>query len=402
MLKGKKILLGVTGSIAAYKAAFLVRELKKEGAEVKVVLTHHAKSFITPLTLSTLSENPVLIDWSNDQESWNNHVDLGLWADIMLIAPCSANTLAKMNTGICDNLLMGVYLSAKCPVAFAPAMDLDMYQHFTTKRNIQSLVDQGYHLIDAEEGELASGLIGKGRMAEPETIIEHCKLILGGKDQKKKFNQTKFLITAGPTYEGIDPVRFIGNRSSGKMGIEIAKTAKKMGANVHLVLGPSNENTSGLEEMEITRVESAEEMFNAVKTRLETTDIGIFSAAVADYKPKNQADQKIKKNDSEITLELVKNPDILKYAGEQKAKFGYKLIGFALETNNEIENAKSKLGRKNLDLIVLNSLQDKGAGFATSTNKITILGKDNKILKFELKSKAEVAEDILNTIADEI
>ncbi|MCB0478414.1 MAG: bifunctional phosphopantothenoylcysteine decarboxylase/phosphopantothenate--cysteine ligase CoaBC [Crocinitomicaceae bacterium] len=402
MLKGKKIILGITGSIAAYKAAFLVRELTKEGAEVKVIMTQDSTEFITPLTLSTLSNNPVLIDWKDASDNWNNHVELGLWADLLLIAPCTANTLAKMNSGICDNLLMATYLSAKCPVAFAPAMDLDMFQHFTTQNNISNLVTHGCHLIDSEEGELASGLVGKGRMAEPENIVQFVQdFFKPQSNQKKKLKNKRILITAGPTYEAIDPVRFIGNRSSGKMGIEIARKASEMGAKVHLVLGPSQETTIDLKDCKVTRVESAEEMFKIVSENIKKLDIGIFSAAVADYRPKNPANQKIKKKGETLDLELIKNPDILKYAGEQKAKFGYKLVGFALETNNEEENAISKLEKKNLDLIVLNSLQDKGAGFSTNTNKISIIDRHNKILKFELKSKAEVAEDILNVIVNE-
>lgn len=401
MLKGKNILLGITGSIAAYKAAFLVRELKKIDAQVRIVMTQDAKAFITPLTLSTLSKTTVISEWKDSSDNWNDHVEMGLWADLFLIAPCTANTLAKMNTGHCDNILMATYLSAKCPVAFAPAMDLDMYQHFTTQKNMQSLVDRGYLLIDAEEGELASGLVGKGRMAEPETILHFIQDFFNS-TEKKKLKGKRVLITAGPTYEAIDPVRFIGNQSSGKMGISLAEKALKEGAEVHLILGPSAENTSHLHNCQISRVESAQEMFEAVKKELSRIDLGIFSAAVSDYRPKNPADKKIKKQGDHLDMELVKNPDILEYAGSVKKQYGYKLVGFALETNNEEENAIKKLKRKNLDFIVLNSLQDQGAGFSTSTNKISIINHHNKILKFELKSKAEVAQDIINTIADEI
>ena len=404
MLKGKNILLGVTGSIAAYKAAFLVREFSKAGANVKVVMTDGAKEFIPPLTLSTLSKNPVYSSWKNDDSTWTNHVDLGMWADLMLIAPCTANTLSKMNSGNCDNLLMGVYLSAKCPVAFAPAMDLDMYKHFSTQNNIENLVAQGYLLIDSEEGELASGLDGKGRMAEPENILRFVRDFFqsASQSEKKKLKNKRILVTAGPTHEGIDPVRFIGNRSTGKMGIEIARRADLMGANVQLVLGPSSETLDNLGNTKVYRVQTAEEMLSQVDELLPHTDIGIFSAAVADYRPKTMAETKIKKKDDELSLELVKNPDILLHAGKLKSNYGYILIGFALETNNEEENAKAKLQKKNLDFVVLNSLQDKGAGFASQTNKISIIHKDNKITKFELKSKADVAQDILNTIADEI
>ncbi|MEZ4938647.1 MAG: bifunctional phosphopantothenoylcysteine decarboxylase/phosphopantothenate--cysteine ligase CoaBC [Crocinitomicaceae bacterium] len=403
MLKGRKILLGITGSIAAYKAAFLVRELSRQEAEVRVVMTPDSVEFISPLTLSTLSKNQVLIHWKDETETWNNHVELGLWADLFIIAPCSANTLAKMNQGICDNLLLATYLSAKCPVAFAPAMDLDMYQHFTTQRNIRELCEQGYYLIDSEEGELASGLVGKGRMAEPDNIVRFIDSFFNNSNlQKNKLFGKKVLITAGPTFEAIDPVRFIGNRSSGKMGIALAQKAADMGADVHLIIGPTSENLDQLGQCSIIRVETAQEMFTTVQNLLNQIDIGIFSAAVADYRPKEIAKSKIKKKSDVIQLELVKNPDILKYAGENKEKLGYLLVGFALETDKEEENAIIKLRNKNLDFIVLNSLQDKGAGFSTTTNKITIIDSHNKITKFELKSKAEVADDILNVIANEI
>jgi phosphopantothenoylcysteine decarboxylase/phosphopantothenate--cysteine ligase len=399
MLKGKNILIGITGSIAAYKVAILVRGLTKLEANVKIIMTKDSNEFITPLTLSTLSNNPVLIDWKDQNDNWNNHVDLGLWADLFLIAPATANTLAKMNTGLCDNLLMATYLSAKCPIAFAPAMDLDMYQHFSTQQNISNLVNQGYHLIDSEEGELASGLVGKGRMAEPDTILSFTRDFFSS--EKKKLKGKKVLITAGPTFENIDPVRFIGNNSSGKMGLEIALESLRLGAETNLIMGPNSLNIPSSPNLNVTQVRTAEEMFQAVKSNYQSMDIGVFSAAVADYKPKTQASQKIKKKEEELEIKLVKNQDILKFVGDQKKDYNYKLVGFALETNNEIENAKSKLKKKNLDYIVLNSLNDKGAGFSGGTNKILIIDNHNKITRFELKTKAEVAKDILKTITDE-
>lgn len=403
MVKGKNILIGITGSIAAYKAAILIRDLVKLEANVQVIMTKAATEFITPLTLSTLSKKTVLIDWKNDQDNWNNHVDLGLWADLFIIAPCSANTLAKMNNGICDNLLMATYLSAKCPVAFAPAMDLDMFQHFSTQNNIENLVSEGYILIDSEEGELASGLVGKGRLAEPESIVNFIKDFFQNQStqKKKSLNKKNILITAGPTHERIDPVRFIGNLSRGKMGYELAKKALELGGNVHLVIGPNSLNIIPHPNLKVSKITTANEMFEVVKQNLHTIDIGIFSAAVADYRPSKVATNKIKKSSSNISIELTKNPDILEFAGKNKDQYNYTLIGFALETNNEIEHAKSKLKRKNLDFIVLNSLNDNGAGFSGNTNKISIIDKNNKITRFELKSKAEVAEDILKTILNE-
>ena len=399
ILSGKKVLLAISAGIAAYKTASLVRLIIKSGAEVKVIMTPASKDFITPLTLSTLSKNPVsstFYDKDDENELWNNHVDLGLWADMMLVAPATANTMSKMANGTCDNLVLATYLSAKCPVYFAPAMDLDMYQHPSTKTSLEKLQSFGNILIPATSGELASGLIGEGRMAEPEDIIDfiekdiHSKLPLKGK---------KVLITAGPTYEAIDPVRFIGNHSSGKMGFEIAKTAANLGAEVVLISGPSNQQVkhSFIKRVDVT---SAEEMYQAVHKSFNESDIAILSAAVADYKPKNSASQKIKKKESTLEIALEPTKDILASLGAIKNQ--QFLVGFALETNNEIENAKGKLQRKNLDMIVLNSLQDKGAGFATSTNKITVIDNEMNEVPFELKSKSAVAEDILNEILKRI
>lgn len=394
MLKGKNVLLGVTGGIAAYKTASLVRLLKKNGAFVKVVMTPDAKEFVTPLTLSTLSDNQVFSTFKDDEtEEWNNHVELALWANFFIIAPATANTIAKMANGICDNLLMATYLSAKCPVYICPAMDLDMYKHSTTSDNLVKLQKNNNILIDAKEGELASGLVGKGRMEEPENIIDfinnHLRdgLFLAGK---------RILITAGPTYEKIDPVRFIGNNSSGKMGFALAEKAIELGADVTLVVGPTNiKDQSNL----IKRVDvvSANDMLVAVEQNYLSADIVIMAAAVADYTPKVTSDKKIKKSDEEVSIELKSTVDILKTIGEKK-KQNQLLVGFALETNDEIENAKSKLIKKNLDMIVLNTLNDKGAGFEGDTNKVTIIDKYNKEEKFELKSKSEVAQDIFNKI----
>ncbi|MEE9349549.1 MAG: bifunctional phosphopantothenoylcysteine decarboxylase/phosphopantothenate--cysteine ligase CoaBC [Flavobacteriaceae bacterium] len=394
VLSGKKILLGISGGIAAYKTAFLVRGFIKAGAKVKVVLTPSAKDFVTPLTLSTLSKNPVesaFFDKENDNELWNNHVDLALWADLMIIAPATANTLSKMANGTSDNLLLACYLSAKCPIYFAPAMDLDMYKHPSTLTNFKTLQSFGNTMIPAVSGELASGLVGEGRMAEPEDIIafiEHNILA-----QLPLKNKT-VLLTAGPTYEAIDPVRFIGNRSSGKMGYAIANTAASLGANVILISGPSFEKVS-YNTIKIVKVESADDMYNEVHKHFASADIVIATAAVADYKPSTIALQKIKKKEASLHIDLEPTKDILASLGDiKKSQF---LVGFALETNNELENAKGKLARKNLDMIVLNSLKDKGAGFATSTNKITIIDKETTV-DFELKSKKEVAKDIFKHI----
>ena len=395
VLSGKKVLLGITAGIAAYKTAGLVRLFIKLGAEVQVIMTPASKDFITPLTLSTLSKNPVhstFYDKEAENELWNNHVELGLWADIMVIAPATANTLSKMTNGVCDNLLLATYLSSKCPVYFAPAMDLDMYIHPSTKNNLDQLQHFGNVMIPATSGELASGLVGEGRMAEPEDIVSFIEKDLLNKQPLKG---KKLLLTAGPTYEAIDPVRFIGNHSSGKMGFAIAKTAANLGAEVILIAGPSAET---IQHSFVKRIDvkSAEEMYTQAHLYFKDTDIAILSAAVADYRPKNVAAQKIKKKDATIEIVLEKTKDILASLGEIKEH--QLLVGFALETNNEAENAKGKLKKKNLDLIVLNSLQDKGAGFATDTNKITIIDKDLSMQTFGLKSKDAVAEDIMKAI----
>ena len=386
VLSGKKILLGITAGIAAYKTASLVRLFIKKGAEVRVIMTPAAKDFITPLTLSTLSKNPVhstFYDKEDENELWNNHVELGLWADYFVIAPATANTLSKMVNGTCDNLLLATYLSAKCPVYFAPAMDLDMYKHESTTANLDNLQSFGNVMIPATSGELASGLIGQGRMAEPEDIVDFIekdivsKLPLKGK---------KVLITAGPTYEAIDPVRFIGNHSSGKMGFAIAKAAANFGAEVFLISGPIHQQIdhSLIQKIDVV---SADDMYKASHQYFADVNIAILSAAVADYKPKNIASQKIKKKDASLTIELEPTKDILASLGDIK-KHQY-LVGFALETENELENAKKKLKSKNLDAIVLNSLQDKGAGFATNTNKITIIDKNLNeiIISLEMRNK---------------
>lgn len=393
MLKGKNILLGISGGIASYKIATLTRLLKKSGANIKVVMTPAAKEFITPLTLSTLSENPVYSSFADKQTGeWNSHVELGIWADTFVIAPATANTIAKMANGICDNLLLATYLSAKCPVFVAPAMDLDMYLHPTTIKNINTLKEFGYTIIDAVDGELASGLIGKGRMEEPENIVEVLRQFF---QSNQPLKGRKVLITAGPTYEQIDPVRFIGNNSSGKMGVELAKRAFNLGAEVTLVIGPNKLEV--VEGVNWINVKSAEEMYNQVHKKVKKADVIIMSAAVADFKPKEISKQKIKKSNSDLNIGLEPTKDILKSVGDLKTKSQI-LVGFALESNNELENAKGKLKSKNLDLIVLNSLNDKGAGFEYDTNKISIIDKNNKVDKFELKSKSEVAQDIFNKI----
>lgn len=395
VLQGKKILLGVSGGIAAYKSALIVRLLVKSGAEVKVVLTPAAKEFVTPLTLATLSKNPVFSTFTeedNDSGVWNNHVELALWADLMLIAPATANTMSKASEGACDNLLLAVYLSAKCPVYFAPAMDLDMYQHPSTKNSLDKLESFGNLVIPATHGELASGLTGQGRMAEPEDIV---KFIENHLESTLPLRSKKVLITAGPTYEAIDPVRFIGNHSTGKMGFEIAKKAAELGAEVFLVTGPTQLSIVH-PNIKIIPVVSADQMYAAAHQYFPDSDIAILSAAVSDYKPQAIACQKIKKKSDHITVELVPTPDILASLGKIKTK--QFLVGFALETCDELENAKGKLQRKNLDMIVLNSLNDKGAGFGTPTNKITLIDKALNVLPFELKSKAEVAHDIFQFI----
>ncbi|WP_028375690.1 bifunctional phosphopantothenoylcysteine decarboxylase/phosphopantothenate--cysteine ligase CoaBC [Leeuwenhoekiella sp. MAR_2009_132] len=399
VLSGKKVLLGVTAGIAAYKAAILVRGFIKAGAEVRVIMTPEAKDFVTPLTLSTLSKNEVystFVSDDNENAVWNNHVELGLWADFFVIAPATANTLSKMTSGASDNLLLATYLSAKCPVYFAPAMDLDMYKHPSTHHSFEALTSYGNIMIPATSGELASGLEGQGRMAEPEDIVRFIeddilsKLPLKGK---------KLLITAGPTYEAIDPVRFIGNHSSGKMGFEIAEASARQGAEVFLITGPTHLQTKS-KLITTIRVTSAGEMFDAVANKFDQVDIAIAAAAVADYRPSSVADQKIKKKESALVINLEPTQDILAYMGSvKKNQF---LVGFALETENEVDNAKGKLQRKNLNLIVLNSLNDTGAGFKTETNKVTFIKQDGTSLPQNLKTKTEVAEDLLNLILKEI
>jgi phosphopantothenoylcysteine decarboxylase/phosphopantothenate--cysteine ligase len=399
VLKGKNIVLAITGSIAAYKSAILVRLLKKEGAAVKVVLSKGALDFVTPMTLSTLSGNPVFSDFTEDPDSgtWTNHVELGLWGDLFILAPCTANTLAKICNGQSDNFLTTVYMSAKCPVLLAPAMDLDMYAHPATQGNIDLLRDRGHTIAEPGNGELASGLLGKGRMAEPENILQQAIDIL---HPVQKLKGKTVLISAGPTHEAIDPVRFIGNRSSGKMGLALVQAFLDQGAKVNLVAGPGVPKCP--DSVNRTDVSSAQEMYDACLSLYPSSNIAVMSAAVADYRPAVSADQKIKKSSDTLSLELVKNPDILFALGQNKSSNNQFLVGFALETNNELEHAKDKLLRKNLDLIVLNSLQDAGAGFGHDTNKITLISKSNKILSFELKSKAAVAVDIVNTIVEEL
>ncbi|WP_310377559.1 bifunctional phosphopantothenoylcysteine decarboxylase/phosphopantothenate--cysteine ligase CoaBC [Flavobacterium sp.] len=395
VLNGKKILLGISGGIAAYKTASLVRLFIKAGAHVQVIMTPASKDFITPLTLSTLSKNPVHSSFFNEDDvnqKWNNHVELALWADLMVIAPATANTMSKMVNGNCDNLLIAAYLSAKCPVYFAPAMDLDMYQHHSTVASFKALHHFGNSIIPAENGELASGLSGEGRMAEPENIVAFLEADL---ESKLPLKGKKILITAGPTYESIDPVRFIGNHSSGKMGFDIAKCAANLGATVILISGPTNFSIEN-NLVKLIRVISAQEMYDACHHYFDNVDVAIAAAAVADYKPTNIAVQKIKKTATNFVIELEKTKDILASLGEiKKNQF---LIGFALETENEIENAKLKIQKKNLDLIVLNSLQDEGAGFGKPTNKVTFIDKNFKVEPMELKSKEAVADDILNKI----
>jgi len=399
VLSSKNILLGVTAGIAAYKTAYLVRLFIKAGANVQVIMTPASKEFVTPLTLSTLSKNPVhstFYEKNDDNELWNSHVDLGLWADYLVIAPATANTLSKMASGTCDNLLLATYLSAKCPVYVAPAMDLDMYKHTSTKENLNKLESFSNTIIPAESGELASGLLGEGRMAEPESILSFIENdILSRLPLKGK----KVLITAGPTYEAIDPVRYIGNHSSGKMGFELANEAANLGAEVLLISGPSNEkvNQSLIQRIDVV---SAEEMYQATHNHYKNVEIAILAAAVADYKPITVATQKIKKKEANLVIELTQTKDILASLGKQKTN--QFLVGFALETNNELENAISKLKRKNLDLIVLNSLQDKGAGFKKSTNKVTLIDQQENVTEFGLKSKIEVAQDIFNEIVKKL
>ena len=406
VLSGKKIVLGISGGIAAYKTATLVRLFIKAGAHVQVIMTPASKDFITPLTLSTLSKRPVFSSFYKEEETldsevenpnqnleWYNHVEIGLWADFMIIAPATANTMSKMANGICDNLLLATYLSAKSKVAFAPAMDLDMYQHPSVIANMNKLTQFGNVLIPAESGELASGLIGEGRMAEPENIVS---FVIDYFRKTNSLNGKKAMVSAGPTYEKIDAVRFIGNYSTGKMGISIANELKNNGAEVTLILGPSNQNNID-SSINVIRVESAKEMYKACVIEAAKSEIIVMSAAVADYTPSRVSDEKIKKTANDLNLSLEKTPDILNKLGEVK-KTKQILVGFALETNNEYDNAVDKLNKKNLDFIVLNSLNDKDAGFQFDTNKITIIDKKLKSQVFELKSKKEVAKDIVNKI----
>ena len=398
-MKDKKIIVGVTGGIAAYKTASLVREIVKRGGEVRVVMTPMAKQFITPLTLATLSKNPIAVDFFDPENGqWNSHVSLGLWADAMVIAPATANTLAKMANGIADNLLLTTYLSAKCPVFVAPSMDLDMYKHAATQENMRLLEERGVYFIDAESGELASGLIGKGRMAEPEYIADYLSSYFtegGNLSERNELEGMKVMLTAGPTYEKIDPVRFIGNYSSGKMGYAIAEELAKRGFKVELISGPVKLSISH-KNINVTKVESAADMYKACCDIFPKCDAGIMCAAVADFTPADRSDEKIKRK-GEMTITLKPTQDIAAEMGRIK-KENQTLVGFALETNDEILNAEGKLERKNLDFIVLNSLNDKGAGFMHDTNKITILEKGEISTEYELKSKKEVAKDIVDKL----
>ena len=393
-MQGKRILLGISGGIAAYKIAYLIRILKKQGAEVRAIMTPASSDFISPLVVSTLSENPVHIEfWNKETGAWTNHVELALWADVLLIAPTTANTLAKMASGICDNLLLASYFSMKGKTIIAPAMDLDMYQHPTVKRNMETLLSDGVSIIPATEGALASGLEGQGRMEEPENIAAYLNdFFLSERTLESK----RILITAGPTYEAIDPVRFIGNHSSGKMGYEIAASCLSMGHHVVLVSGPTQLSITH-PNLQLIQVRSAQEMLEAVQEHWKTCDLGIFSAAVADYRPAQVETQKIKKQADEFSLNLLKNPDILSWASANRSK-EQKVVGFALETNNAKEFALDKLVRKNLDFIVLNEYVKDVSGFQAETNKITIFDKDKTTFEFSLKSKKEVAKDILSIV----
>jgi phosphopantothenoylcysteine decarboxylase/phosphopantothenate--cysteine ligase len=394
-LSGKKILLGVCGSIAAYKSVFLTRLLVKEGAEVKVILTNDASNFVSPLTFSTLSKNKCYTDFTSDNSSnWNNHVDLALWADIMLIAPATANTIAKMANGLCDNYLLAVYMSTRCPIMLSPAMDEDMWKHFATQKNIETLRSKNHHILPIGDGELASGLIGEGRMAEPNEILEY--IIDFFQAGKSKLLGKKILITAGPTYEPIDPVRFVGNHSSGKMGIALAEDAANRGALVTLILGPSSQEVSNT-NIKVHSVVSGAQMLEASEAYFNTTDVCIFAAAVADYRPENVANQKIKKDKDSFEINMVKSVDIAKSFGEIK-KSNQISVGFALETENEEFYAQKKLASKNFDFIVLNSLNDEKSGFKFDTNKIKIIDRENNIDNYELKDKKQVAKDIINKL----
>lgn len=394
-LSGKKILLGVCGSIACYKSVFLTRLLVKEGAEVKVILTKDAKNFIDPLTFSTLSKNPCLTEFTTDNSSgWNNHVELALWADLMIIAPATANTIAKMANGICDNLLMATYMSTRCSVMLSPAMDEDMWKHFANQENIKKLASHGHIVLPVGDGELASGLIGEGRMAEPQDILE--KIIEFFKEHNSSLSGKKVLITAGPTYEPIDPVRFIGNHSSGKMGIAIAEEVASRGAEVYLILGPTSEKVIN-DKIKVLNVVTGSQMLVSAEQYFDVVDVCIFAAAVADYKPQNVASQKIKKDQDVFEISMVKSVDIAKTFGETK-KDNQISVGFALETENEQTYAQKKLSSKNFDFIVLNSLNDEKSGFKFDTNKIKIIDKHNNIDNFQLKDKRAVAKDIINKL----
>jgi phosphopantothenoylcysteine decarboxylase / phosphopantothenate---cysteine ligase len=394
MVQGKKIVIGITGSIAAYKIPFLIRLLVREGAEIKVIMTPAAADFVTPLTLSTLSRNPVIIDpFTKVNGDWNNHVELGLWADLMIFAPVTANTLSKMANGLADNFLVTAYLSSRCPVFIVPAMDMDMYNHPSTQRNLDILKSFGNIIIEPQTGELASGLSGPGRMEEPGAIVSH---VINHFNSKEDLSGKKVLVTAGPTFEKIDPVRYIGNFSSGKMGFALANAAASRGAEVILVTGPTSMETYH-PRIKRVNIMSAEEMLNECLTFFPQSDLTIMSAAVADYTVPSPADFKIKKNKNIFTLDLKPTTDILKRLGDIKKK-NQVLVGFALETNDELENAKNKMKSKNLDMIVLNSLNDKGAGFGETTNKVTIISRKNKIIHGQLKDKSEVANDILDLL----
>lgn len=394
MLRGKRILLGVCGGIAAYKIALLTRLLVKSGATVRVVMTPDARDFVTPLTLSTLSKNPVLTSFTKEETGeWNSHVELGLWADVMVIAPATANTIAKMAHGLCDNLLLATYLSARCPVFLAPAMDLDMLAHAAVRDNLERLLSHGNHIIDTGVGELASGLSGNGRMAEPEEIHQKLEQFFSG---AQPLRGKKALVTAGPTYEAIDPVRFIGNHSSGKMGFAIAVALADRGAEVELIAGPTNQHTKH-PGIRVTNTTSAEQMYDACIARFGETDIAVLAAAVADYRPVAPAQEKIKKKDETLVIELTRTPDIAAELGKRKRERQV-VVGFALETTDERDNAMKKLSAKNFDLIVLNSLRDEGAGFGHDTNKVTIIDRHEQVSVFELKEKQAVAADIVNAI----
>lgn len=397
-MQGKRVLVGITGGIAAYKIASFIRLLKKQGAEVRCMMTPASSDFITPLTVATLSENPVGIEFYDSKTGkWTNHVEWALWADVMIFAPVTANSLAKMAHGFSDNFLLATYLSAKCPVFVAPAMDLDMYAHPTTARNLKQLEADGVLIIPAESGELASGLVGQGRMAEPETMLQ---VVVNHFSSDKSYLGKNVLITAGPTYEAIDPVRFIGNHSSGKMGFALAESVLKKGATVTLISGPTTCQLTH-PNLKLISIQSAEELLTEVKHNWPKQDLGIFAAAVADYRPMEVVDQKIKKDSNDLTLHLTKNPDVLAWAALNK-KVEQFIVGFALETTNGVAYAKDKLARKKLDAIVLNEMGEPGVGFGTDTNSVQLIDKDNKITRFELQSKAAIAEQLLVALRDKL